>query len=357
MKAAVLTRLDRPLEIISGLEWKAVGRGQVLVKLAYSGVCHSQLMEARGRRGHDAYLPHLLGHEGSGQVLETGADVSKVKVGDFVVLGWIKGRGVEGGAAHYLRDGHTFNAGAVTTFNEFAVVSENRLVLLPPHVPLDVAVLFGCALPTGAGIVLNEIRPVPGAMIGIFGMGGVGLSALMATRLFAPAEVIAIDVVDGKLELAREFGATRTINSSSRDPLPEIASLTDGRGLDYSIDASGVASVIELAFRAVRRNGGLCLFASHPAAGDTICLDPYELICGKQIRGTWGGASEPDEDIPRLATLFVEGTLPLQKLISRRYPLEMINAALDDLEAGGVARPLIEIDPSLEYRRRATGIA
>jgi len=356
MKAAVLTQLNRPLEIVSGLEWKALGRGQVLVKLAYSGVCRSQLMEARGRRGHDAYLPHLLGHEGSGQVMEIGADVSKVKVGDFVVLGWIKGRGMEGGAIRYLRDEQTFNAGAVTTFNEFAVVSENRLVSLPPHVPLDVAVLFGCALPTGAGIVLNEIRPVPGATIGIFGMGGIGLSALIATRLFAPAEVIAIDVEKAKLDLALEFSPTRTINSSSSDPLREIASLTSGRGLDYSIDASGVASVIELAFRAVRRNGGLCVFASHPPAGDTICLDPYELICGKQIRGTWGGACNPDEDIPRLTRLFAEGKLPLQKLISRRYPLDMINAALDDLEAGCVGRPLIEIDPTMEQLRRTTRI-
>lgn len=357
MKAAVLTQLNRPLEIVLGLEWKALGWGQVLVKLAYSGVCRSQLMEARGRRGHDAFLPHLLGHEGSGQVMEIGAGVTKVKVDDFVVLGWIKGRGIEAGATRYLRDQQTFNAGAVTTFNEFAVVSENRLVSLPPQVPLDVAVLFGCALPTGAGIVLNEIRPAPGATIGIFGMGGIGLSALMATQLFAPAEVIAIDVENAKLELALEFGATRTINSSSSDPLPEIASLTGGRGLDYGIDASGVAPVIELAFRAVRRNGGLCVFASHPAAGDTICLDPYELICGKQIRGTWGGACDPDEDIPRLAALFVEGKLPLQKLISRRYPLDMINSALDDLEAGGVARPLIEIDPTLEQRRHTTRIA
>jgi S-(hydroxymethyl)glutathione dehydrogenase/alcohol dehydrogenase len=208
-------------------------------------------------------------------------------------------------------------------------------------------VLFGCAVPTGAGIVLNEIEPAPGSTIAIFGLGGVGLSALMATRLFDFAEVFAIDVTDSKLELASEFGATRAINSLTCDPLAEISSVTRGRGVDYSIDSSGMAAVIEVAFRSVRRHGGLCVFASHPAAGETIRLDPYELICGKQIRGSWGGACDPDEAVPRLMDLYLEGKLPLERLITKRYSLEMINEALRDLESGSVGRPLIEIDPSL----------
>lgn len=347
MKAAVLRSLGHPLEVLSGLCWDAPRRGQVLVRLAYAGVCRSQLMEVRGRRGHDAYLPHLLGHEGSGQVVEVGPEVTKVKPGDFVVLGWIKGWGIEGGGTRYHRGADEFNAGGVTTFNEFAIVSENRLVPLGDGVLLDVAVLFGCAVPTGAGIVLNEIKPAAGSTIAIFGLGGIGLSAVMATKLFDVGDVFAVDVFEPQLELALEFGATRAINAATVDAAAEIASLTKGRGVDYSIDASGSAAVIETAFRSVRRNGGLCVFASHPAAEESIRLDPYDLISGKQIRGTWGGACNPDQDIPRLMELYALGRLPLDRLITQRYSLDMINEALGDLESGHAGRPLVEIDPSL----------
>jgi len=326
------------------------GHGQVLVRLAYSGVCHSQLMEAKGARGADPYIPHLLGHEGSGRIEKIGTGVSKVSVGDLVILGWIKGSGLDGGGARYLRGDSVINAGSVTTFNEFAIVSENRCVLLPEGVPLDVAVLFGCALPTGAGIVINELLPVEGESIAVFGLGGIGLSALMATKLYQFSTVIAVDVNDEKLSMAKDFGATHTVNSSSVDPIPRIRELTDGAGVDYSVEASGVSTVIELAFRAVRRSGGLCIFASHPPAGTRIELDPYDLICGKQIRGSWGGASNPDVDVPKLAALYTAGKLPLEKLISKPYCLEEINIALSDLEMQKATRPLIELDRSLGER-------
>ncbi|UCH74982.1 MAG: zinc-binding dehydrogenase [Rhodospirillales bacterium] len=347
MKAAVLTEPGQPLAILPGIEVPDLGPGQVLVRIAYSGVCHSQLMEARGRRGEDPWLPHLLGHEGSGKVVAVGEAVTKVAPGDYVILGWIKGAGADGGGTRYHRDGTIINAGGVTTFNEQAVVSENRLVRLPAGLPLDIAVLFGCAVPTGAGILTNEIRPEPGSTIAFFGLGGIGLSALMASALFDCKRVIAVDVSDQKLELAGSFGADVTINSKSCDPVAEILRITDGRGVDYSIEASGVCAVIESAFEVVRAGGGLCVFASHPKHGDRISLDPFALISGRQIRGSWGGRSNPDTDIPRFAELYAEGFLPLEKLITRRYKLEEINTALDDLEAGRVGRPLIEIDPDL----------
>ena len=349
MKAAVLTRLNEPLDIVSGIEYAQPGRGQVLVKLAYSGVCHSQLMEVRGRRGADAYLPHLLGHEGTGKVIEVGEGVSKVKPDDLVVLGWIKGSGLDGGGVRYRCAclSQDINAGGVTTFNEYALVSENRLVPLPHGVPLDVAVLFGCAVPTGAGIVTNDLKPAPGSSVAVFGLGGIGMSALMATMLFECSKVIAVDVSADKLELARSFGATHTVNASTADAVAEIRKLTGGVGVDYSVEASGHPGVIEQAFESVRRGGGVCVFASHPAHGTRISIDPYELICGKQIKGSWGGSSNPDRDIPSFAQLYLEGKLPLEKLITKRYPLEAINEALDDLEHHRVGRPLIEIDTSL----------
>lgn len=347
MKAAILQELNTPLRIRDDIQPPALRRGQVLVKLAYSGVCHSQLMEVRGKRGEDRYLPHLLGHEGSGIVIDVGADVTKVRPGDKVVLGWIKGSGIEAGGAQYQCCDGLLNAGGVTTFNSHAVVSENRCVKLPDGVPMDVAVLFGCAVLTGAGIVTNTVRPVKGSSVAVFGLGGIGLSALMALGLFECATIIAVDISEDKLRLAKEFGATHTINASECDPVAAIRELTGGRGTDYTIEAAGRAETIEQAFDAARRGGGLCTFASHPAHGKRITLDPYELICGKQIVGSWGGASDPDRDIPMFAKLYVEGKLPLEKLITHRYRLEDINQALDDLEQNRVGRPLIEIDPTL----------
>jgi S-(hydroxymethyl)glutathione dehydrogenase / alcohol dehydrogenase len=304
-------------------------------------------MEVRGKRGPDPYLPHLLGHEGSGVVIEIGSGVSKVRPGDRVVLTWIKGKGADVSSSSYQCGAEKINAGGVTTFNECAVVSENRCVALPAGVPMDIAVLFGCAVPTGAGIVTNTIRPVVNSTLAFFGLGGIGMSALMACRLYRCAKVIAVDVSEAKLRLASEFGATHLLNSSDADPVQAIRAITGGVGVDYAIESAGLTMTIEQAFAAIRRGGGLCVFASHPEAGAQISLDPYELICGKHIIGTWGGASDPDRDIPKFAKLYTSGELPLERLLSRRYSLDEINDALNDLEHRRVTRPLIEIDSSL----------
>ncbi|KIM05700.1 MAG: acetoin dehydrogenase [Sulfurovum sp. AS07-7] len=346
MKAAILIETNKPL-CIKDITSSALQKGQVLVKLAYSGVCHSQLMEVRGKRGEDKWLPHLLGHEGTGIVHEIGEGVTKVKVGDRVILGWIKGEGINAVPAKYNFNGTIINSGNVTTFNEYSVVSENRLVKLPEGIPMDVGVLFGCAIPTGAGIIMNQISPKENSTIAIFGLGGIGLSALMATKLYNCRNIIAIDIEDKKLKLAEEFGATHTVNSLKQDPKEVIMKVTDNLGVDYSVECSGIAKVIEVAFSCVKNNGGLCIFASHPQNGDKISLDPYDLICGKQIQGSWGGASCPDRDILKIAQLYLDGKLPLEKLLDKQYTLEEINEALDDLEKRNVLRPLIVIDKSL----------
>lgn len=345
-RGAVLEEAGKPLRIVEDLVVPSLARGQVLVRLAYSGVCRSQLMEARGQRGEDRYLPHLLGHEGSGVVEAVGEGVTKVRAGERVILGWIHSRGLGPGSTRYACGGRSINAGAVTTFNELAVVAENRCVKLPEGVPMDVAVLFGCALPTGAGIVMNLLHPPAGSSIAIFGLGGIGLSALMAMRLFGCARIIAVDISPSKLTLAREFGATHTVNPTRENPVNEVCRIVPD-GVDFSIEASGTPVAIEQAFDAVRRNGGTCVFASHPPQGHRISLDPYELICGKRIMGTWGGECDPDRDLPKLAELYKRGLLPLEKLIPTRYRLDDINHALDDLERGIAFRPLIELDASL----------
>lgn len=344
MRAAVLSELGKPLEILGGIGIPDLGPGQVLVDVAYSGVCRSQLMEVRGARGEDRWLPHMLGHEASGRVLAIGSDVTKVAPGDLVILTWIKGAGHEGGGAKYACGDRIINAGGVTTFSDKAVISENRVVKKPDGLPLDVAVLFGCALPTGAGLVLNELKPRAGTSIAFFGLGGIGMCALMAARLHDFAKIFAVDISDEKLALASDFGADVLIDPTDTDPVGKIKAETQGRGVDYAIDASGVTRVIEMAFEATA-TPGTTIFASHPPAGEKIRLDPHALISGKRIWGSWGGGSSPDIDTPRFAALYAEGKLPLEKLMSRSYRLEEINLALDDMEHGRVGRPVIEINP------------
>lgn len=341
-KAAILYRTGEPLAV-EEIEVPSLQKGQVLVKIFYSGVCHSQLMEAGGKRGEDRYLPHLMGHEATGEVVDTGEGVTKVKRGERIVLTWIKGSGINSPGAIYRKGDTTINAGAVTTFSEFSVVSENRCVALPEGIPMDIGALFGCAVLTGAGIVMNTMKPEKGSTAAVFGMGGIGLSALAALKFHNCSIVVAVDIENEKLALAKEFGATHTVNSAIDDPVQRIKEITGGNGADYSVEAAGRADTIEQAFRAVRNFGGLCVFASHPAFGDMIRIDPFDLICGKRIQGSWGGESDPDKDIPVLARLYLEGELPLEKLINKRYPLERINDALKDIENRKVARGLLEI--------------
>lgn len=341
MKAAVLFKCGSSLEILEDIEAPAPERGQVFVELSHSGICHSQLMEVRGRRGPDPYLPHLLGHEGAATVISVGEGVTKVAPGDRVVLGWIKGSGLDAPGPKYRWRGTVLNAGGVTTFNSHAVVSENRCYRLPAGIPGDVAVLFGCAVPTGAGIALNEINPQAGASAVVFGMGGIGLVALMTLRAAGCTPVIAVDVVREKLDVALECGATIAIDASAQDPVAAIRKLTAGNGVDYAIEAAGRARTIEQAFDSVRKFGGLCVFASHPPAGELIKLDPHDLISGKIIRGSWGGASDPERDIPRFAEMYLAGKLPLERLIRDRFPLEEVNSALSALESGTSLRPLL----------------
>jgi S-(hydroxymethyl)glutathione dehydrogenase/alcohol dehydrogenase len=346
MRAAVLYACGTPLRIVESVEVPPPGPGQVHVRLAYSGVCHSQLMEVRGGRGVDRFLPHLLGHEGSGVVLAVGDGVTKVGPGDRVVLGWIRGEGADAPGPRYRVGDTVLNAGGVTTFNSEAIVAENRCVKLPEGVPLDVAVLFGCAVPTGAGIVFNELAPPAGAQAAVFGLGGIGMVAAMALRA-AGCRVIAVDIEAAKLEAARALGVTDTIDARHDDPVQAIGRLTEGRGVDFAVDAAGRVRTIEQAYAVVRKFGGLCVFASHPPNGERLSLDPHDLISGKQIRGSWGGASQPDTDVPRFATLYREGRLPVGRLLGKRYSLDQINDALDDLEAGRVMRPLIVLDDTI----------
>lgn len=340
--AAVLEQLNKPLKIRE-LTIPDLKPGQVLVKVAYSGVCHSQLLEICGKRGEDRYLPHTLGHEGSGVVLELGGGVKKVKPGDHVVLSWIKGNGADVPSTIYQSSEGQVNSGAISTFMLHTVTCENRLTPIPDTMPLREAALLGCAIPTGAGIVLNTAKVQPGSSIAVFGVGGIGMSAVLAADSIGAREIIAVDIFDHKLELAHKVGATHLINARQQDPLKMIMDLTCGHGVDYAIEAAGQRETMETAFQSVRDNGGLCVLAGNLAHGERISIDPFNLIRGKRIVGTWGGEAQPDRDIPLQVDLYLTGKLNLGAMITHEYTLSDINQAFDDLEQGKVGRALIDL--------------
>lgn len=336
-KAAVLYEINEPLQI-KELSIPVLQSGQVLVKIAYSGVCRSQLNEIQGLKGKDEYLPHTLGHEGSGIVEAIGAGVSKVEPGDRVVLTWIKGRGADVPSALYKKaDGSIVNSGAISTFMTKAVISENRLVKISPEMPLREAALLGCAIPTGAGIVLNTLRVQPGSSVAVFGVGGIGLSAVLAADLMNATPIIAVDVFDYKLKLARDGGASHLINAGQEDPLAGILEITGGRGVDYAIEAAGRRETMENAFQVVCDKGGLCVLAGNLSHEEKISIDPFDLIKGKRVIGTWGGETNPDQDIPKYIRLYQAGRLKLDDLITDSFSLDDINFAIKKMRKGEIA--------------------
>lgn len=341
-EAAVLYEPGQPLRVVT-LTIPDLKPGQVLVDIAYSGVCHSQLLEARGKRGNDRFLPHTLGHEGSGIVLEVSEGVTKVKPGDHVVLTWIKSGGADVPSTVYQSSNGPINSGAISTFMHQTVTCESRVIPIPDAMPLREAVLLGCAIPTGAGIVLNTAKVQPGSTIAVFGIGGIGLSAVLAADLAQVKTVIAVDVFERKLEQARQLGATHLINAKEQDPLATILEITGGRGVDYAIEAAGKPETMETAFQSVRNNGGLCVLAGNLPHGERITLNPFDLIQGKRIIGSWGGETQPDRDIPKYVDLYLSGKLKLDRLITHTYSLGNINQALNNLERGKVGRALIDM--------------
>ncbi len=339
-QAAVLYAIDQPLKI-ADLTLPSLKPGQVLVEVAFTGICHSQLLEVQGKRGPDRFVPHTLGHEGSCIVIEVGPDVTKVSVGDHVVLTWIKGSGSDVPSTVYEDSGGKVNSGAISTFMRHTITCENRLVPIPPQMPLREAALLGCAIPTGAGVVFNTAKVQPGKSIAIFGIGGIGMSAICAAQVAGAQPIIAVDIMDHKLRKAEALGATHSINAQKENALEAIMKITSGTGTDYSIEAAGLTQTMEMAFQSVCSAGGLCVLAGNLPAGQRISLDPFDLIRGKRIVGTWGGEVQPDRDIPRYVDLWLSGKLGLERFITHEYPLEEINQALDDLEKGKVGRALV----------------
>lgn len=339
--AALLVQTGQPLELVE-IEIPALKPGQVLVEIAYSGACGTQVMEARGLKGEDKWVPHCLGHEGTGTVLQAGSAVTKVKAGDKVVLSWIKGSGIEAGGAVYMWGDRKVNAGGVTTFQRHAVVSENRLTLVPESLPMDVAVLLGCAAPTGMGAVYNVLKLQPGDSIAIFGTGGIGLNACLAAALGGASPVIGIDPSPTRRALAKTYGATHVIDPTGVDVIAEIKKIVP-QGVDVAVEASGIPAVMDQAINATRQQGGRAVVIGNAKYGAELKLNPGVFNQGKSLMGTWGGDSVPDRDYGRYGRLLGGGRFPVKGLLSAPYSLAQASQALDDLADGKVGRPLIDM--------------
>lgn len=341
-QSAVLYEIGKPL-LIEELLIPELEAGQVLVKIAFSGICHTQLLEAQGKRGEDHYLPHAMGHEASGTVVSVGPNITQVRPDQNVVVSWIKGEGLNAPGPKYARarDHKLVNAGPVATFTEYAVVSENRCTPISSDVPLRVAALFGCAIPTGAGIIFNQVKPNPQDSIAIFGAGGIGLSTIMAAASAGCENIIAVDISEEKLEFAKKFGAKVGINALEEDAVACIHSQFPG-GVDYAIESSGVQSAMEAAFQSIRTQGGQLIIAGNLPANSTIRVDPMQFILGKKICGSVGGNCHLNHDVSRFEELYLKGDFPADSLITQQFPLERVNEALSILHSGTLGRLLLE---------------
>jgi S-(hydroxymethyl)glutathione dehydrogenase / alcohol dehydrogenase len=342
MRAAVLTELSAPLQIAELTLPDTLAVGQVLVKVHFSGICGSQLGEIDGAKGEDKYLPHLLGHEASGTVRAIGGGVRHVKVGDKVVLHWRKGLGIEAETPQFSWDGRRVNAGWITTFNEYAIVSENRVTAIPAESDMEVAALFGCAVTTGFGIVENNAKVRIGESLIVFGAGGIGLNIIQAAALVSAYPIIAVDLHDGKLALAKQMGATHVFNNGGSgfdETQAAIERLLDSLdlhgGVDGFIDNTGLPAVIEMGYRMTKPQGRVTLVGV-PRKDQNINIHSLPLHFGKVLCGSHGGEAIPQTDIPRYQNLYRAGRLLLRELITDHFSLEQINAAIAAMRAGRV---------------------
>ncbi|HEX5126615.1 MAG TPA: zinc-binding dehydrogenase [Rhodocyclaceae bacterium] len=333
MKAAILVEQRKPL-VVDEIELpEALEVGQVLVKVHFSGICGSQIGEIDGAKGEDKFLPHLLGHEASGTVVEIGPGVKHVKPGDVVVMHWRKGLGIEGSPPSYRWRGNKLNAGWITTFNEYAIVAENRVTSIPQGSDLEVAALFGCAVTTGFGVVENNAKIRIGESVVVFGAGGVGLNIVQAAALVSAYPIIAVDLYDGRLELARQMGATHLINADSQDAEQAMRDVVGPQGVDCFIDNTGNPQIIELGYGFTKPQGRVTLVGV-PRKGNNINIYSLSLHFGKGLSGSQGGETVPNVDIPRYFELWKHGRIKLRELITERFDLNAINTAVARMRSG-----------------------
>ena len=341
MKAAILNQSSKPLiiadiDIPSKLEF-----GQVLVRVCYSGICGAQINEIDAVKGPDRFLPHLLGHEGSGIIEEIGPGVSTVKKNDHVVLHWRKSSGIQSPTPKYYWNKKEVNAGWVTTFNEYAVVSENRLTVIPKNFNLKTAALFGCAITSGFGAVNNDAKVKIGQSLLIFGLGGMGLSISEACSLVSANPIVGIDIHDSKLKLSQKFGVTHTILNKNSDTVSKkIREIFGEKGPEIVFETTGDSKLMEKAYE-ITPNDGKTIFVGVP--NDKISIYSLPLAFDKKIEVSHGGDSTPDKEIPRYIKLSENKGIDYKKFITDEFDLKGVNDAIKLFRSGKAGRIILKI--------------
>jgi len=338
---------------------------EVQVRLVAAGICHSDYHIVSGEL--PSYLPLALGHEGAGIVEEVGPHVINCKPGDHVVLTFIPSCGV----CRYCSSGHAnlCNMGAsilmgpqldgtfrmhsesadigqmcvISTFSERTIVPDASIVKVEDYYPLNKAVLVGCGVPTGVGAVIHRSKIKPGSTVMVIGCGGIGMNAIQGAAIAGARMIIAVDKVDFKLEKAKEFGATHTINSTREDPVQISKDLTWGEGVDYAFEAIATPATIGQAYACAGKNGTVVVIGLTPYTAESIPIPPLDLVLfQKTIMGTLYGDSQPRNDIPDLLKMYHAGKLKLDELVTRTYTLDQVNEAYADMLAGKNIRGVIE---------------
>ena len=372
-RAAVLRETGRPAPYaqsrplsIEAFELDPPGPGEVLVRVRAAGLCHSDLSVIDGNRPRP--VPMVLGHEAAGVVEAIGPGVAGLAPGDHVVAAFVPSCGhcnpCAGGRPALCEPGFRANSAGtllsgarrlhdaagdvhhhlgVSGFAEYAVLSEHSLVRVPRDLPFAEAALFGCAVITGVGAVVNTAVMPRGATAAVVGLGGVGLAAVLAARMLEAREIVAVDLNERKLAVAREFGATATVNAASPDAVERVREITGG-GAAYAFEMAGSARALELAYRATAR-GGTTVTAGLPHPQQRVSLQHVSLVAEERtLKGSYLGSCVPSRDIPTYIEWYRAGRLPVDRLMSERLRLEDINAGFDRLAAGESIRQVIEID-------------
>ena len=336
IKAAVIKNFNEKLKFVR-IKIPKLLQGQVLVKNKFTSICGSQIFEINGGRKNKNFLPHMLGHESSGVVIAVGKGIKKVKKKDKVFLSWIVSSGKDAVAPKFEKG---INSGKITTFSNYSIVPENRVNLIPKKINYKTASLLGCALPTGAGIVLNQINIKKNLNVCIIGAGGVGISALLALIFFGVNRK-GITVVDNNLSrinYLKKFNEFKEINFQStvynKDKFNNCF-------YDYIIECSGKSRQIELSLDMIK-NTGKVIFASHPHKDERLKINPFDLILGKKIEGSWGGLVKFDRDVKYLVKIIKKYKNINKIFFNKEYDFNSINKAIRDMKLGKVIRPIIK---------------
>ena len=340
-KAAILVESAKPLIIDEITLPDSLAYCQVLVKVHTSSICGAQINEIDAVKGVDKFLPHLLGHEAVATVIATGPGVSSCKRDDIVVMHWRPGAGMQSPTPAYSWNGRKVNAGWVTTFNEYAVVAENRVTPVPASIDRTTGPLLGCAVTTALGVINNDAQVAVGEAVVVFGVGGVGLNVVQFAAMVGAHPVIAVDRLDNKLAMAKKFGATHAINSAKvKDVKGAVLDIVGAAGADKVIETTGVKELIELGYDLTAKKGR-CILVGVPR--DKVEIYTLPLHFEKVLKGSEGGHCQPARDIPRLVRLADAGKINYDGIVTDEFPLERINDALDLMRSGKSGRILLNI--------------